>query len=53
VSSLVLLPASFAILLAGVLLFTNAIEWFGSRLGLGQAPSGAFSMRSPRHARNL
>jgi hypothetical protein len=28
-SSVVLLPASFAALLAGALLFTNAIEWSG------------------------
>jgi cation:H+ antiporter len=32
----VLLPASFAILLAGALLFTNAIEWFGAKTKLGQ-----------------
>jgi cation:H+ antiporter len=41
VSSAVLLPASFAILLAGALLFTNAIEWFGSKLGLGQGTVGS------------
>jgi hypothetical protein len=35
VSSVVLLPASFAVLLEGALLFTNAIEWFGSKLELG------------------
>jgi hypothetical protein len=40
-SSIVLLPASFAILLAGALLFTNAIEWFGSRLELGQGAVGS------------
>ena len=40
-SSAVLLPASFAILLAGALLFTNGIEWFGSRLGLGQGAVGS------------
>ena len=39
-SSAVLLPASFAILLAGALLFTNAIEWFGSMVGLGQGAVG-------------
>jgi hypothetical protein len=33
VSSIVLLPASFAVLLAGALLFTKAIEWFGSTGG--------------------
>jgi cation:H+ antiporter len=37
----VLLPASFAILLAGALLFTNAIEWFGSMLSLGQGAVGS------------
>ena len=39
--SVVLLPASFAILLAGALLFTNAIEWFGSMLNLGQGAVGS------------
>jgi cation:H+ antiporter len=41
VSAYLLLPASFAILLAGALLFTNAIEWFGSKLGLGQGVVGS------------
>ena len=40
-SSAVLLPASFAILLACALLFTNAIEWFGSMLNLGQGAVGS------------
>lgn len=40
-NSVVLLPASFAILLAGALLFTNAIEWFGSMLNLGQGAVGS------------
>jgi cation:H+ antiporter len=40
-NSAVLLPASFAILLAGALLFTNAIEWFGSMLNLGQGAVGS------------
>jgi cation:H+ antiporter len=40
-SSAVLLPASFAILLAGALLFTNAIEWFGSMLNLGEGAVGS------------
>ncbi len=40
-SSAVLLPASFAILLAGALLFTNGIEWFGSKLNLGQGAVGS------------
>ena len=29
----VLLVISFAVILAGALLFTNAIEWIGHRLG--------------------
>jgi cation:H+ antiporter len=41
VSSAVLLPASFAVLLAGALLFTNAIEWFGSIVGIGQGAVGS------------
>jgi cation:H+ antiporter len=41
VSSAILLPASFAVLLAGALLFTNAIEWFGSMVGLGQGAVGS------------
>jgi cation:H+ antiporter len=41
VGAVVLLPASFAILLAGALLFTNAIEWFGAKLGLGQGAVGS------------
>ncbi|MDQ3822230.1 MAG: sodium:calcium antiporter [Actinomycetota bacterium] len=40
-SSAVLLPASFAILLAGALLFTNGIEWFGSKVNLGQGAVGS------------
>ena len=40
-NSAVLLPASFAILLAGALLFTNGIEWFGSMLNLGQGAVGS------------
>jgi cation:H+ antiporter len=41
VNSAILLPASFAILLAGALLFTNAIEWFGNMLNLGQGAVGS------------
>jgi cation:H+ antiporter len=41
VSSVVLLLASFAILLSGALLFTNGIEWFGSKVGLGQGAVGS------------
>ena len=33
----VLLVASFMVILAGALLFTNAVEWIGHRLGLGGA----------------
>ena len=40
-SSFVLLPASFAVLLAGALLFTNAIEWFGTKVRLGQGAVGS------------
>lgn len=36
-----MLPASFAILLAGALMFTNAIEWFGSLVHLGQGAVGS------------
>jgi cation:H+ antiporter len=37
----VLLLASFAIVLAGALLFTNAVEWLGHRLGLGEGAVGS------------
>ena len=40
-SSAVLLPVSFAVLLAGALLFTNAIEWVGTMIGLGQGAVGS------------
>jgi cation:H+ antiporter len=36
-----LLAASFAGILAGALLFTNAIEWAGHRLGLGEGATGS------------
>ncbi len=39
--SYVLLLASFAVLLAGALLFTNAVEWLGHRLSLGQGAVGS------------
>jgi cation:H+ antiporter len=39
--SFLMLPASFAILLTGALLFTNAIEWFGSLVGLGKGAVGS------------
>ena len=38
---LVLLLASFAIILAGALVFTNAVEWAGYRLALGQGAVGS------------
>jgi cation:H+ antiporter len=37
----VLLLVSFAIVLAGALLFTNAIEWIGHRLNLGEGAVGS------------
>lgn len=36
-----LLAASFAVILAGALLFTNAVEWLGHRLGLGEGAVGS------------
>jgi cation:H+ antiporter len=36
-----LLLASFAIILAGALLFTNAVEWIGHRLELGEGAVGS------------
>jgi cation:H+ antiporter len=36
-----LLLASFAIILAGALLFTNAVEWLGHRLKLGEGAVGS------------
>ena len=35
------LAASFAVILAGALLFTNAVEWAGHRLGLGEGATGS------------
>jgi cation:H+ antiporter len=35
------LVASFAVILAGALLFTNAVEWAGYRLGLGEGATGS------------
>jgi cation:H+ antiporter len=37
----VLLFASFAVILAGALLFTNAVEWLGHRMGLGEGAVGS------------
>ena len=39
--SFVLLLASFAVLLVGAYFFTNAVEWTGHRLGLGQGAVGS------------
>jgi cation:H+ antiporter len=37
----VLLFASFAVILAGALIFTNAVEWMGHRLELGEGAVGS------------
>ncbi len=37
----VLLVASFAVMVAGALVFTNAVEWLGIRLDLGHAAVGS------------
>src|SRR5688572_26756160 len=37
----VLLFISFAVILAGALLFTNAIEWVGHRLAVGEGAVGS------------
>jgi cation:H+ antiporter len=37
----VLLAISFAVILAGALLFTNAIEWAGHRLEIGEGATGS------------
>jgi cation:H+ antiporter len=39
--AVILLLASFAVILAGALLFTNAVEWAGERLALGQGAVGS------------
>jgi cation:H+ antiporter len=41
VGTAILLPASFAVILAGALLFTNAVEWLGQRMDLGQGAVGS------------
>jgi cation:H+ antiporter len=38
---LVLLISSFAVILAGALLFTNAVEWIGNRLAMGEGAVGS------------
>jgi len=37
----ILLCASFAVILAGALLFTNAVEWIGHRLEMGEGAVGS------------
>jgi cation:H+ antiporter len=37
----ILLVASFAVILAGALLFTNAVEWAGNRLEIGEGATGS------------
>ncbi len=39
--ALILLLLSFAVILAGALFFTNAVEWAGHRLSLGQGAVGS------------
>jgi cation:H+ antiporter len=39
--SVVLLFTSFAVILAGALLFTNAVEWAGNRLAMGVGATGS------------
>jgi cation:H+ antiporter len=39
--SFLLLAVSFAVILAGALLFTNAVEWIGHRLKLGEGAVGS------------
>jgi cation:H+ antiporter len=41
VADALLLLVSFAVILAGALLFTNAVEWIGHRLGLGEGAVGS------------
>jgi cation:H+ antiporter len=41
VGDLFLLAASFAVILAGALVFTNAVEWLGYRLALGEGAVGS------------
>jgi cation:H+ antiporter len=41
VGEVFLLAASFAVILAGALVFTNAVEWLGYRLSLGEGAVGS------------
>ena len=47
----VLLLVSFAVVLSGALLFTNAVEWIGHQLNLGEGAVGSFSPRWGRRCR--
>src|ERR671918_1454174 len=40
-SDVILLLTSFAVILAGALLFTNAVEWLGHRLAMGEGAVGS------------
>lgn len=40
-SAFLLLMASFAVILAGALIFTNAVEWAGHRMAMGQGAVGS------------
>ena len=44
----VLLVVSFAVMVAGAAVFTNAVEWAGLRLGLGQGAVGSVRRVSPQ-----
>jgi cation:H+ antiporter len=39
--NVILLAASFAIILAGALLFTNAVEWLGHKMDMGEGAVGS------------
>ena len=39
--NILLVALSFPLLLGGAVLFTNSVEWLGSRLGLGHGPIGS------------
>jgi cation:H+ antiporter len=41
IGEIFLLAASFAVILAGALLFTNAVEWLGHRLEIGEGAVGS------------
>src|ERR671917_285886 len=41
VGDVLLLAASFAVILVGALTFTNAVEWLGHKLSLGEGATGS------------